>query len=108
MSKWGHSAFWPDPGSDPGDVVHFDVIFPLIQKLRLWSKKVILITVKSHAGCFLNEMADERAEEGRLSDAPIFPGPNKYGSLQLRIEEPHPSRHRCGQLKDHHGCDQER
>ena len=44
--------------------------------------------------------ADSSAEEGRLHDAPIFPGPNKYGSLQLRIEEPHPSRHRCGQLKD--------
>ena len=43
--------------------------------------------MKSHAGCFLNEMADERAEKGRLSDAaPIFPGPNKYGSLQLRIK----------------------
>ena len=70
----------------PGDVVHFDVIFPLIQKLRGWSKKVILIKVKSHAGFFLNEMADERAEKGRLSDAaPIFPGANKYGSLQLRI-----------------------
>ena len=32
-------------------------------------------------------MADERAEKGRLSDAaPIFPGPNKYSSLQLRIK----------------------
>ena len=83
LSNWGHSDFWPDPG----DVVHFDVIFPLIQKLRGWSKKVILIKVKSHAGCFLNEMADERAEKGRLSDAAsIFPGPNKYGSLQLRIK----------------------
>ena len=28
LSNWGHSDFWPDPG----DVVHFDVIFPLIQK----------------------------------------------------------------------------
>ena len=83
LSNWGHSDFWPDPG----DVVHFDVIFPLIQKLRGWSKKVILIKVKSDAGCFLNEMADERAEKGRLSNAaPIFPGPNKYGSLQLRIK----------------------
>ena len=36
---------------------------------------------------FLNELADERAESGRLSDAdPIFPGPTKYGSLQLRIQ----------------------
>ena len=42
LSNWGHSDFWPDPG----DVVHFDVIFSLIQKLRGWSKKVILIKVK--------------------------------------------------------------
>ena len=26
LSKWGYSDFWPD-SSDPGDVVHFDVIF---------------------------------------------------------------------------------
>ena len=32
-------------------------------------------------------MADERAEKSSLSDAAqIFPGPNKYGSLQLRIK----------------------
>ena len=32
-------------------------------------------------------MGDERAEKGSLSNsAPIFPGPNKYGSLQLRIK----------------------
>ena len=67
--------------------VHFDVIFPLTKKLRGWSQKVILVKVKRHAGCFLNEMADERAEEGRLSDAvPICLGQNKYGSLQLRIK----------------------
>ena len=54
LSKWGNSNFWPDPG----DVVHFDVIFPLIKKLRSWSEKLILVKVKSHAGCFLNELAD--------------------------------------------------
>ena len=44
------------------------------------------IKAKSYAGCFLNEMAGERAEKGRLSDAaPIFPAPNEYGSLQLRM-----------------------
>ena len=60
LSKWGQSDFGPDPG----DVVHFDVIFPLIKKLRGWSQKVTLIKVKSHAGCFLNEMADEHAKKG--------------------------------------------
>ena len=59
LSNWGHSYFWPDPG----DVVHFDMIFPLIQKLRGWSKKIIFIKVKSHAGCFFNKMADERARK---------------------------------------------
>ena len=29
LSKWGQSDFWPDPG----DMVHFDVVFPLINKL---------------------------------------------------------------------------
>ena len=83
LFSWGHSNFWPDPG----DVVHFDVIFPLIQKLRGCSKKVILIKVKSHVGCFLNKMADELVEKDSLSyAAPIFPGPNKYGSLQLCIK----------------------
>ena len=74
LSNWGHSEFWPDPG----DMVHFDVIFLLIQKIRGWSKKIILIKLKSRAGYFLNEMADERAEKGHLSyAAPICPGPNK-------------------------------
>ena len=62
----------------------------MIQKLRGWFKKIILIKVKSQAGYFLNEMVDERAESSRLSAfsdaAPICPWPNKYGSLQLRIK----------------------
>ena len=46
-----------------------------------------LIKVKSHAGCFLNVLADERAETDRRSEAvPIYPVPNKYGALQLRIQ----------------------
>ena len=33
-----------------------------------------LIKVKSDAGCFLNEVADERDEKGRLAEAvPIYP-----------------------------------
>ena len=83
LSDWGHSNFWPCLG----EVVHFDVIFSLIQKVTEWSKKVIFIKLKSHAGCFLSEMADERAEKAHRSHAvPIFPGPNKYGLLQLCIK----------------------
>ena len=60
LSKWGQSDFW----HDPGDVVHFDVIFPLIKKLTL-------IKVKSHAGCFLNEMA-VNPEPWTLNPEPIY------------------------------------
>ena len=33
LSKLGYRSFWPDPG----DVMDFDVIFPLTQKLWGWS-----------------------------------------------------------------------
>ena len=70
----------------------FDVIFSLIQKLWGWSKKVILIKVKRHAEYVLNEIAQHH---GCLSNA-ICRGPNKYGSLQLRIKA---SFHAQGLLK---------
>ncbi len=41
------------------DVVHFDVIFPLLDELRRWSGPILLVKVKSHTGCLLNERADE-------------------------------------------------
>ena len=46
-----------EKGRLPGDVVHFDVtvICPVIQKLRWWSKKAVLIKVKSHAGSVLSQ-----------------------------------------------------
>ena len=47
------------------------------------SEKVILINVKGHSGCFLNEMANERAETSLLS---IYHGPSKYVSLQFRFK----------------------
>ena len=68
-----------------GGGVYFDVSFPLFKKLRGWSQKMTLIKVESHAGCFLDEMAGERAEKGRLSEAvPIYPGQNKYGALLMK------------------------
>ena len=54
LSKWGQSDFLPDPG----DMVHFDVIFLLIKKIQDWLQKVTLIKVNRHSGCFLIEMAD--------------------------------------------------
>ena len=46
LTVWRHSWSYPNWDSDfwpdPGDVVHFDIIFPLIKKLRGWSQKVTL------------------------------------------------------------------
>ena len=68
-------------------VVHFDLIFPLIQKLRRWSKRVVFIKSKSHACCFLHEMADKRAETGRMSDAdPVFLWSKKYGPYNFELK----------------------
>jgi hypothetical protein len=68
-------------------VIHLDVIFPLLQELHEWTQQLTLVKVKSHSDCQLNEMADELADIGRASeDEPICPGPQKYGSLLLRIQ----------------------
>ena len=41
-----------------------------------------------HAGCMLNELADERAGRGYAAEGPpLCPGPQKYGSLWLRIRQ---------------------
>ncbi len=67
-------------------MVHFAVIYPLLQELRQWLGRVTLVKVKSHTGCLLNERADELAELGRQAENPeICPGPPKYGSFWLRI-----------------------
>jgi hypothetical protein len=83
LLKWGRADFWPQPC----DVVHFDVIFPLLCALRKWPEQVVLLKVKSHAGCWLNELADAKAAAGRLlTHDPLHPGPGKYGSLLLRVQ----------------------
>jgi hypothetical protein len=44
--------------------------------------------IKSHAGCLMNERADEQAEDGRKADHPeLCPGPQKLGSFWLRIQD---------------------
>ena len=74
LQKWGRSDFWPDSRN----IIHFDVIFPLIQEIRQWTEPLKLVKVISHAGCQLNEMADERAFQGCASDdEPVFPGPHR-------------------------------
>ena len=82
LQKWGQSDFWPDSR----DLIHFDVVFPLLQEIRQWTKPLRPVKVKSHTGCQLNEMADDLADHGCASDEePVFPGPQKYGSLLLRV-----------------------
>ena len=82
LSKWGRCDYNPRPR----EIVHFDVIYQLLVELRRWPGKVKLVKVKSHSGCLLNERADEEAERGRTDDKPeLYPGPQKYGALWLRI-----------------------
>ncbi len=62
IRKWGCSDFHPSPK----EVVHFAVIYPLLQELRWWIGKVTMVKEKSHTGCLLNEQrADELPELGR-------------------------------------------
>jgi ribonuclease HI len=82
VHKWGLSNFHPRPK----DIAHFDEILPLLHELRLG--RVVLVKVKSHTGCLLNERADECAELSYTTDHDILcPGPDKYGSLLAEIPE---------------------
>jgi hypothetical protein len=84
LSKWGRHDFHPSPK----EVVHFDIIYPLLEELRQWRGKITLMKIKSHAGCLMNERADEQAEDGRTADHPeLCPGPRKLGSFWLRVRE---------------------
>ena len=84
LRKWGRSEFHPDPK----EIIHFTVIYPLIEELRQWTGNITLFKVKSHTGCLLNERADEQAELGRTAEGPeICPGPQKYGSFWLRVRQ---------------------
>ncbi len=58
------------------EVVHFDVIYPLLLELRQWIGDLVLVKVKSHSGCLLNERADEQADLRRSADCSLLcPGP---------------------------------
>ena len=84
LMKWGKSEFQPQPS----DIVHFDILLPLLRELRLWPGSVLLMKIKSHAGCLLNERADALADKGVTSeDEQICPGPSKFGTIWLRIRE---------------------
>jgi len=82
LQKWGASEFYPDPR----DIIHFDVIIQLLVEMRRWNGIIVLKKIKGHAGCMLNELADERADRGYAAEGPpLCQGPQKYGSLWLRI-----------------------
>jgi ribonuclease HI len=82
LQKWGICDFHPRPK----DIVHFDVLLPLLSELRQWIGTLALMKVKKHTGCLQNERADERAELGYVSEEQeLCPGPQKYGSFWLRI-----------------------
>jgi hypothetical protein len=55
-----------------------------------WSSDIglgtLIVEVKSHSGCLLNEIADEQADLGRSADCSLLcQGPRKHESLWLRI-----------------------
>jgi len=82
LSRWGRANFWPGPKEIP----HFDVLLPLLRILREWTTVLVLVKVKSHAGCYHNKLADVRADAGRMSEVPLAcDGPQKYGTLHLRV-----------------------
>jgi hypothetical protein len=64
--EMGDSKFIPLPK----DVRHFNVLFPLLCALRQWQYHALLVKVKSHTWCRMNEKADELAERGYCEDSP--------------------------------------
>ena len=82
MSKWGRANYWPGPK----EIIQFDVLHPLLKILRQWPNELVLYIIKSHAGYYHNELADEQAAAVVTLDGPTyFVGPQKYGTSQLRI-----------------------
>ena len=80
LKLWSCSDFW----AGPGDLAHFDVIILILVLLRSPSGQTALIKIKSHSGCLLNELADERAGLGGISkDRVLCLDPSKFCSLRL-------------------------
>ena len=84
LLKWGASEFYPDPRN----IIHFDVIIQLLAEMRKWNGVIDFKQIKGHEGFMLNKLADERADRGcAIKDPPLCQGPQKYGSLWLRIRQ---------------------
>jgi hypothetical protein len=74
---------WGNFNPEQKDIVHFDVILPLLVALRQWPLPVRLVEKKSHTGCLLNERADEHEDAAQE----VCPSPQKFGSLALRTRQ---------------------
>ena len=68
LCKWGKHDCHPCPR----EIVHFDVVCPLLTELQQWTDTIILMKVKSHTWCLLNECADELAELGRVEEEQVL------------------------------------
>ena len=83
LRRWGTHNFHPLPK----EVVHFDVIYLLLLELRQWPGALVLMKIKSHSGCLLNERANECSDLGRLTKGlELCPGRQKHGFLWLRVK----------------------
>lgn len=86
VRMWGRQNVHPRSKA----VVHFDVIYPCVSgllKLRQWTGDLVLIRIKRHSGCLMNERADEYAGLGQtIYGSELGPGPKKYCSLSLRVK----------------------
>jgi len=82
LQRWGSSDFWPEPDQ----ILHFDILFPVLKWLRSRSGRTHLFKVKSHSGSYLNERADWNAEQGCSLDTECFPGPDKVCMVHLRTK----------------------
>ena len=61
LRKWGTYNFHPRSQ----EVLHFDVVYPLLLELNQWSGDLVSMNITRHKGCLMNVRADEYAELGR-------------------------------------------
>jgi hypothetical protein len=89
LQRWGRANFNPCTK----DIMHFDVIFPLVKALRQWQYPVGLVKVKGRTGCLLNERVEKMAERYYSDDAQevcrpgVCRAPQKHGSMWLKVQQ---------------------
>ena len=84
IQRWGSLDYWPCAD----DLLHFDVISTVLDKLRSRPGRTLLVKVKSHCGCMMNERADEAADFNGLDQTEtLWPGPDKASWLRLSVRD---------------------